>query len=70
MWKSDLTDKIKRIFSKQMDALHRRQQNVWKKAWRQLHKNAASHIEQVLEAITHKIVAVRPPTAHYENYQS
>ena len=30
------------------------------KAWRQLHKNAASNIEQVLEATPHKSAAVRP----------
>ena len=40
------------------------------KAWRQLHKNAASNIEQVLEAVTHKAAAVWPLTTHYENYQN
>ena len=40
------------------------------KAWRQLHKNAASNIEQVLEATPHKSADVRPPTSHHENYQS
>ena len=40
------------------------------KAWRQLHKNAASNIEQVLEAAPHKAVAVRPPTNHHENNQN
>ena len=40
------------------------------KAWRQLHKNAASNIEQVLEGPLHKAAAVRPPNTHYENYQS
>ena len=39
------------------------------KAWRQLHKNAASHIEQVLEAATHKAAIVRPLTTHHKNYQ-
>ena len=29
------------------------------KAWRQLHKNAASNIEQVLEAALHKAAPVR-----------
>ena len=37
--------------------------------WRPLHKNAARNIEQFLEAATHK-AAVRPPTAHHENYQN
>ena len=39
-----------------------------KKAWQQLHKNAASNIEHVLEAIPHKAAAKRPPTTHHENY--
>ena len=40
------------------------------KARRQLHKNAASNIEQVLEATPHKAPAIRPPTYHHENYPS
>ena len=36
--------------------------------WRQLHKNAASNIEQALEAAPHKAAALRPPTTHHENY--
>ena len=39
------------------------------KTWRQLHKNAASNIEQVLEAAPHKLAAVRLPTTHHENYR-
>ena len=35
------------------------------KARRQLHKNAASNIEQVLEASTHKAANVQPPTSHH-----
>ena len=53
-----------------MDALHERRLNVWKKAWRQLHKNAESHIEQVLEVTPDKAAALRPPTTHRENYPS
>ena len=41
-----------------------------KKAWRQLHKNAASSIEQVLEAAPHKAAAVWPPTTPHEKYSS
>ena len=37
---------------------------------RQLHKNAASTIEQVLEATPHKAPTIRPPTSHHENYPS
>ena len=39
------------------------------KAWQQLHKNATSNIEQVLEATSHKAADIRPPTTHHENYQ-
>ena len=38
------------------------------KVWQLLHKNAASNIEQVLEATSHKAAAVWPPTTHHENY--
>ena len=38
------------------------------KAWWQLHKNAESNIEQVMETAPHKAAAVRPPTTHYKNY--
>ena len=34
------------------------------KAWQQLHKNAASNIEQILEATPDKVAAIRPPTTH------
>ena len=40
------------------------------KAWRQLHKNAASNIELVLEAAPHKAADLRPPATHHENYQN
>ena len=40
------------------------------KGWGQLHKNAASNIEQVLKAAPHKAAAVRPLTTHHENYPS
>ena len=41
-----------------------------KKAWQQLHKNAARNNEQVLEATPNKAAAVLPITTHPENYQS
>ena len=37
---------------------------------RQLHKNAASNIEQVLAATPHKAPTIRPPASHHENYPS
>ena len=40
------------------------------KARRQLHKNAMSNIEQVLEATPHKAPTIRPSASHHENYQS
>ena len=40
------------------------------KARRQLHENAVSNIEQVLEATPHKAPTVRPPTSHHEYYPS
>ena len=40
------------------------------KARRQLHKNAVSNIEQVLDAPPHKAPAIRPPASHHENYPS
>ena len=40
------------------------------KARRQLQKNAASNLEQVMGATPHKAPTVRPPTSHHENYPS
>ena len=37
---------------------------------RQLHKNVASKIEQVLVASPHKTPTIRPPASHHENYPS
>ena len=36
--------------------------------WWQLHKNAASNIEQVLAATPHKAPTIRPPASYHENY--
>ena len=40
------------------------------KAWQQLHKNAASNIEQVLDVATHKAAPARPLTTYHESYPS
>ena len=40
------------------------------KARRQLHQNAVSNIEQVLEVTPHKAPTIQPPTSHHENYPS
>ena len=39
-------------------------------ARRQLHKNVASNIKQVLAATPHKAPTIRPPASHHENYPS
>ena len=39
-------------------------------ARRQLHKNAASNIEQVQMATPHKAPTIRPTASHHENYPS
>ena len=39
-------------------------------ARRQLHKNVASNIKQVLAATPHKAPTIRAPASHHENYQS
>ena len=40
------------------------------KAWQQLHKNAASNFEQVLDATPHKAAGIRPLTSNHEKYPS
>ena len=39
-------------------------------ARRQLHKNAASNLEQVLAATPHKTPTIQPPASYHENYPS
>ena len=39
-------------------------------ARQQLHKNAASNLEQVLAATPHKTPTIRPPVSYHENYPS
>ena len=39
-------------------------------ARRQLHKNAASNLEQVLAATPHKTPTIQPPVSHHEDYPS
>ena len=43
-------------------------QTYGEKARRQLHKNAASYTDQIIEATPYKTAAVRIPTVHHENY--
>ena len=79
-WKSDLIDKTKCsfFFEAMVVTIPIYGSTTWtltksmeKKVWRQLHKNAASNIEQVHEAIPEeKNASVRSPTTHHENYPS
>ena len=39
-------------------------------AWRQLHKNVESNIEQVLAATPHQTPTIQPPASRHENYRS
>ena len=78
IWKSDLTNKMKRSFfqaavvSILLTWVHYLDANktAGEKARRQLHMNAASNIEQVLEATPHKAPTIQPLTPHHENYTS
>ena len=45
-------------------------QTAGEEAGRQLHKNVASNIEQVLAATPHKAPTIQPPASYYENYPS
>ena len=41
-----------------------------KEARRQLHKDVASNIKQVLATTPHRAPTIRPPASHHENYPS
>ena len=76
IWKSGLTDKMKRSFFQAavntavwmhyMDA----NKTAGEEATQQLHKKAASNIEQILAATPHKTPTIRLPDSHHENYPS
>ena len=78
MWKSDLTDKMKRsFFQAAVVSILLYGCTIWtlkkmagEEARRQLHKNVASNIEQVLAATPNKAPTIRPPSSHHENYPS
>ena len=77
IWKSDLTDKIKRSFFQAAVVSIRLygcttwtlRKPVGEEAGRQLHKNVASNIEQVLEATLHKAQTMRLPASHTKTIQ-
>ena len=67
IWKSDLTDKMKRsFFQAAVVSILLYGCTTWEETRRQLHKNAANNIEQVLAATP----TIRPPASHHENYPS
>ena len=78
IWKSDLTDKMNSQFLPSCGrvdtavSMHYLDANktAGEEARRQLHKNAASNIEQVLAATPHKASTIRPLASHHENYPS
>ena len=53
-----------------IDSLLDANKTAGEEARRQLHKNAASNLEQVLAATPHKTPTVRPPASYHENYSS
>ena len=76
IWKSDLTDKMKcSFFQAVVASVLLYGCTTWtltagEEARRQLHKNAASNLEQVLAATPHKTPTIRPPAPYHENYSS
>ena len=75
IWKSDLTDKMKQFLpsSGLVDTavwMHHTDANktARKEARRQLYKDVASNIKQVLATTSHKTPNIRPPTSQLENY--
>ena len=75
IWKSDLTDKMKRSFFQAAVTsilLHYMDANktAGEEARRQLHKNATCNLKQVLAATPNKTPNVRPPATYHENYSS
>ena len=73
IWKSDLTDKMKRsFFQAAVVSILLYGCTTWtltkrlkKKLDGQLHKNVESNIEQVLAATPHKTPTIRPPASHH-----
>ena len=70
-WSLTWPIKLSTVSSKQwscwycyLDVPHDAKKKDGEKAWQQLHNNAASNIEQVLEIMPHKAAAIRTPTNH------
>ena len=76
IWKSDLTNKMKRSFFQAVVAsillygcTTLTNKTAGEEARRQLHKNAASNLEQVLAATPNKTPTVRPPASYHKTIQ-
>ena len=79
IWKSDLTDKMKRsFFQAAVVSILLYGCTTWtltkrlekKKTRRKLHKNVESSIEQVLATTSHETPTIRTLAPHHENYPS
>ena len=83
IWKSDLTDKMKRSFFQAATAIwmHHVDTAIWmhhmdayeaagEEAGRKLHKNVESSIKQVLATTPHETPTIRTLAPHHENYTS
>ena len=78
IWKSDLTDEMKRsFFQAAVESILLYGCTTWtltktagEETWRQLHKNVESNIEQVLATTPHETPTVRPLASHHEDYTS
>ena len=77
IWKSDLSLGIKRNFF-QADVVPfllyvyttwTLSKRIEKIAWQQLHQNASNNIDQILEATSRKIAAVRLHIFHHQNIE-
>ena len=60
---------IYREREREMNTPHGHWWNILGKIRRQLHKTATNNTEKILEAISQKTTAVRPPTSHLSNNQ-
>ena len=76
IWKSDLTNKMKRsFFQAAVISILLYGCTTWtltagEETRRQLHKNVESNIEQILATTPHKTPTIRPLASHHENYTS
>ena len=68
IWKSDLTNKMKRSFFQAAVVSILQYRCTTCTLTKRLEKNAASNTEQVLAVTSHKTPTIRPPASHHESY--